>query len=106
MLTPVNVHEILKAVKQLQSKKSEEMNGILMFALKKFIIPLQVRLQHIISKSLEFGIVPEQFKIAKVVPIFKGEVIDPCLIITAPSHFFQIFLKSWKKLSACDCPTI
>jgi hypothetical protein len=68
----VNVHELLKAVNQLQSKKSEDMNGISMFTLKKFIIPLQVPLQHIISKSFEFGIVPEQFKIAKVVPIFKG----------------------------------
>jgi hypothetical protein len=43
-----------------------------MFFVKNFIHELSVPLHHIISLSLVNGIVPDQLKIAKVIPIHKG----------------------------------
>jgi hypothetical protein len=70
--SPVTRTEILKATAQLLPKKSEDMNGVSMFFIKKFINVLVEPLYHIIYKSLETGSIPTQLKIAKVVPIFKG----------------------------------
>lgn len=69
---PVTVSEIIEATALLQSKKSEDFNGLSMFFVKNFIHELSVPLHHIISLSLVNGIVPDQLKIAKVIPIHKG----------------------------------
>ena len=70
--SPVTQAEIVSATAQLLPKKSEDFNGLSMYFIKKFIHVLSVPLMHLITKSLETGIVPTQLKIAKVVPIFKG----------------------------------
>jgi len=76
--SPVTVTEIIEATTQLQSKKSEDMNGLSMFFIKKFINILAYPLYHVIYKSFETGIVPSQLKIAKIVPIFKsGDRLSP-----------------------------
>ncbi len=70
--------EIIDATAQLLPKKSEDFNGLSMFFIKKFIHVLSVPLLHLISKSLETGIIPTQLKIAKVVPIYKaGDRLSP-----------------------------
>jgi len=49
-----------------------------MFFIKKFIHVFSLPLLHLISKSLETGVIPNQLKIAKVVPIFKsGDKLSP-----------------------------
>jgi hypothetical protein len=70
--SPVTVTEIVEATAQLQCKKSEDMNGLSMFFIKKFINILANPLYHVFYKSFEEGIFPSQLKIAKIVPIFKG----------------------------------
>jgi hypothetical protein len=70
--SPVTVTEIVEATTQLQCKKSEDMNGLSMFFIKKFINILANPLYHVFYKSFEEGIFPSQLKIAKIVPIFKG----------------------------------
>jgi hypothetical protein len=44
----------------------------LCFFIKRFINYLFNPLRHIINRSLETGYVPQQFKIAKVIPLFKA----------------------------------
>jgi hypothetical protein len=76
--SPLTQVEIVNATSQLLPKKSEDFNGLSMFFIKKFIHVLSVPLSHLISKSLETGIIPTQLKIAKVVPIFKaGDRLSP-----------------------------
>jgi len=70
--SPVTQTEIIDAVAQLESKKSEDLFGISMFFIKKFVSILVNPLYYIISKSFETGKFPNQLKIAKVVPIYKG----------------------------------
>jgi len=49
-----------------------------MFFIKKFVHILSLPLLHLITKSLETGVIPNQLKIAKVVPIFKsGDRLSP-----------------------------
>jgi len=70
--SPVTQTEIVNATAQLLPKKSEDFNGLSMYFIKKFINVLSLPLLHIITKSFETGTIPNQLKIAKVVPIFKG----------------------------------
>jgi len=70
--SPVTRTEIMDAISQLQSKKSEDMYNISMHTIKQFVSALIEPLYHLIYKSFETGSLPEQLKIAKIVPIFKG----------------------------------
>ena len=54
-------------------------------------------LSELINMSLIQGIVPDEMKIAKVIPIFKAKNKN-CLPIIDQYHFFQLylnFLKRW-----------
>jgi Reverse transcriptase (RNA-dependent DNA polymerase) len=70
--SPVTRTEISDAISQLLSKKSEDMTGLSMYFIKKCSSAIIYPLYFIIYKSFESGIVPEQLKIAKVVPIHKS----------------------------------
>jgi hypothetical protein len=70
--SPVTGFEIIDAISILNPKKTEDYNGVSMFFIKQFKISLFSPLQHIINRSLVTGLVPQQFKIAKVVPLFKA----------------------------------
>ena len=78
--------KILEAIQQLQSKRSEDMYGISMLTLKKLIPSLLNPIYHVIYKSFETGIFPDQLKIAKVIPIHKGGDL------TAPDNYRPISL--------------
>jgi exonuclease III len=69
---PVTPHEIFETTKQLQDKKSCDMNGLSSFLLKNVINVITVPITHIFSRSLITGTVPDQLKIAKVTPIHKS----------------------------------
>ena len=69
--SPVTRTEIMDAIVQLQPKKSEDMFNLSMYTVKQFVASLIEPLYHIIFKSFETGEIPEQLKIAKVIPIFK-----------------------------------
>jgi hypothetical protein len=69
---PVTNFELLTTVNELNSKKSEDYSGISMFFIKNLTLQLIKPLVHVINLSFKNGIVPNQMKIAKVVPIFKG----------------------------------
>ena len=70
--SPVTRTEIMDAISQLLPKKSEDMFSISMFTVKQFVSSLIEPLYHIIYKSFETGAIPEQLKIAKIIPIHKS----------------------------------
>jgi hypothetical protein len=68
----ITVEELNNAIGKLQDKTSLDRNNISMYLLKKVISRISDPVLHIFNKSLQFGIVPSNLKIAKVVPIFKS----------------------------------
>ena len=64
--------EILDATKLLANKKTQDHTGVSSHFVKQTISTLIDPLFHIFNLSFNTGIVPIQFKIAKVIPIFKA----------------------------------
>ena len=64
--------EILEATKLLKDKKTPDFCGISTNFLKQTISSFIDPLFHIFKLSFSCGVVPVQFKIAKVIPIFKS----------------------------------
>jgi exonuclease III len=69
---PISTDELLKIVKKLKPKTSTDFNGVSTSLIKKCIYSISEPLRHIFNLSLSMGVVPRQFKIAKVVPVFKS----------------------------------
>ena len=67
-ITPANIIEI---VNNFDLKKSCDYLGMSTFLLKKIILQIVDPLCYIFNKSIEFGSVPSQFKMAKVSAVFK-----------------------------------
>ena len=64
--------DILDIVNKLKPKSSSGQDGISAKLMKATITNIINPITHIINQSLQTGIVPEQMKTAKVVPIFKS----------------------------------
>ena len=64
--------DIIDIVKKLKPKSSSGQDGISTKLMKATITTIINPIPHIINQSLQTGIVPDQMKIAKVVPIFKS----------------------------------
>lgn len=67
-----NPQEIVKIVKLLKNSNSTGVDGIQANVIKQSITFLADPLSHIINSSLSQGIVPEELKIAKIIPIYKS----------------------------------
>ena len=64
--------ELCEAISKLQDKSSLDLNSLSMNLLKKTVKSIEIPLLHILSCSITQGIVPLKFKIAKIIPIYKG----------------------------------
>ena len=74
---PVTPLEVFKTTKQLQDKKSCDMNGISSFLIKNVLSCIVEPVSHVFNLSVNTGVVPEQLKIAKISPIHKsGDTSD------------------------------
>ena len=71
-LYPTDYVEILNIMQTFKPKKSTGDDGISMSLLKHVSEECSLPLAFIINKSLEQGTVPDQMKLAKVVPIYKA----------------------------------
>ena len=71
-IEPVTPSVVLNVTLKLKSKLSCGHDEISSKLLKQTIINIITPLTHIINISFETGIVPNQLKIAKVVPLFKS----------------------------------
>ena len=69
---PVTHSEVFEAINMLQKKKTADMFGVSIFFIAKFALTLSKPLRHIFNLSFSHGVVPQQFKIAKVIPIHKS----------------------------------
>ena len=67
----LNQVQILKTVKLMKPKTSQGHDHISTKLLKETIDLILIPLTHIINQSFISGIVPENMKIAKLIPIFK-----------------------------------
>ena len=72
-LNPTDPSEISKIIKSLKMKKSTGHDGISIMLLKSLGESVCKPLSELINMSLIQGIVPDEIKIAKVIPIFKAK---------------------------------
>ena len=68
---PTDREEIIGIINKLEGKKSSGHDEIDNFLLKTIILSIATPLAYIFNLSLSSGIVPDNIKIAKVIPIFK-----------------------------------
>ena len=75
--TPTTRYEIIDIVSTLKNNKSAGHDEINNYILKGVILSIADPLEYIFNESLLTGQVPEQMKIAKVIPLFKkGDHLD------------------------------
>ena len=74
--SPITEDEVVKIIKTLDARKSAGHDNIPILIIKKLANELSIPLTYIFNLSLSSGIVPEQLKIARVVPIHKKEGKD------------------------------
>ena len=74
-LKPIVADEVVKIISKLNQNKSPGHDGIGNLIVKKVASIISKPLTDIFNLSLSTGIVPEQLKLAKVIPIYKKE--DP-----------------------------
>ena len=70
--SPLSVKEIIEATLQLQPKKTLDFTGLSVWFVQKIIKEISIPLHHIFARSLSLGAVPQQLKMAKVIPVFKS----------------------------------
>ena len=70
--SPLTKLEVLEATRLLKDKKTPDFLGVSTNFFKQTISQLIDPLFHIFNLSFSCGVVPAQFKIAKVIPIFKA----------------------------------
>ena len=71
-MNPTDEHEIINVTKNLKSSTSEEFDNISMKVIKTTVHEVAVLLAHVFNQSFLTGTVPDNTKIAKIVPIFKS----------------------------------
>ena len=74
--SPTTEEEVIRLIKNLDAKKSTGHDNISILIIKKLANELSIPLTYIFNLSLSSGIVPDQLKIARVVPIHKKESKD------------------------------
>ena len=91
----ISAHEVLSALNQLNSKKSPGLDGISVKLLKDTSDVIAQPLPNIFNISLQTGIFPDDWKIAKVSPVYKeGSKTDcgndrPISVISVIAKFFE-----------------
>ena len=91
--------EILEATKLLLDKKTPDHTGVSTNFIKQTISVLINPLFHVLNLSFSTGTVPSQFKIAKVIPIFKSGD-KACMDNYRPISLLSVFSKIMEKLVA------
>ena len=105
-LVSTHREEIIKIVSNLNDKKSSGLDDIDNRLLKNIIEHIVDPMVHIINLSISNGIVPENMKVAKVIPVFKkGDKNDvsnyrPISLLTSMSKILEriIYTRTYKFL--------
>ena len=72
----INENDVLKIIDHLKSKESEDADGLSSKILKNLSRTLCKPIALIINQSLSTGRFPDKLKIAKIIPIYKGNESD------------------------------
>lgn len=100
----INSYDLVKIVSGLESKASQDMFGLSNNLIKKVIDNIALPLTHIFNLSLQSGIIPNELKMAKVIPIFKLNSKDAELLSDMsnyrPISLLSIFSKILEKIVA------
>ena len=100
----INTFDLVKIVSSLESKASQDMFGLSNNLIKKVIDNIAFPLTHIFNLSLQSGIIPNELKMAKVIPIFKLNSKDAELLSDMsnyrPISLLSIFSKILEKIVA------
>ena len=95
LIAPTNPKEICDIINTLDEHKSSGPCSIPTKMLKLVRNELSLSFSDICNMSFKEGIFPDKNKIVKVIPLIKKDPLM-MLIIIARSHFFQLFVKSWR----------
>ena len=102
---PTDEHEIINVTTNLKSSSSEGFDNISMKIIKTTVHEVAMPLAHIFNQSFLTGTVPDNMKIAKIVPIFKSGKKNAHQLQTdkySPCFFKTIGKTSMQ--SACKLP--
>ena len=75
-MTPTDASEIREIIKSLQPKKSTSHDNLSSLVIKLFGEQIAMPLSILINMSMFEGIVPDKFKIAKIIPVHKSNAKD------------------------------
>jgi len=115
-VSPVTETEVIKTIMGLKNKSSPGWDGLKTEVIKYVVNIIAKPIVHVINLSLENGIVPDEIKIARVVPIFKsGDVKEltnyrPVSVLPCLSKLFERvvynrlleFIETHRILSECQ----
>ena len=92
---PTTQEEIAEICGNFSSRQSSWLDQIPMTVIKEYILLLCEPLTHIINLSIQHDIVPDEMKIARVIPIFKSDDQSlftnyrPISVLRSFSKFFE-----------------
>ena len=71
-MQPTDVNEIKSIVQKCKTKCSEGFDSLSTKLVQKTIEEIANPLDHVINQSFVTGVVPDNFKSAKIIPVFKA----------------------------------
>lgn len=89
--------DIIEIVTHLKDKTSQDFTGLSSNILKKVITCIAIPLSHVFNLSIQSGVFPTQFKIAKVTPVFKKGGSETNVSDFRPISLLSIFSKILEK---------
>ena len=92
-LQPTTEQEIIEICASFRAGTATGYDQITMNVLKEIIDLIVQQLMHVTNLSLNSGTVPDQMKIARVVPLFKTGDLFLCLPIIDQFPFCRLFLR-------------
>ena len=69
---PTHEEEVIKVAQQLKTKTSQGFDNLSTCIIHKTMKEVAAPLTHIFNQLFILGVVPDQMKIAKIVPVFKA----------------------------------
>ena len=99
---PTHEEEVIKVAQQLKTKTNQGFDNLSICIIQKTMKEVAAPLTHIFNQSFILGVVPDQMKIAKIVPVFKAGN-KKVLNNYRPIRILPAFSKILRE--ACKCPS-